>query len=124
MVTLADAGRITEDIALHEIGRLVHTWSGAGRETGLVDAVLGAEAGRLDLFDRVQLERILDVCRSAASLSEAGRTLFAVSRQNRKQPNDADRLRKYLARFGLDRESVRQPSDGSRHPVASSVLHP
>lgn len=34
MVTLADAGRTTEDIALHEIGRLVHTWSGAGGETG------------------------------------------------------------------------------------------
>jgi transcriptional regulatory protein RtcR len=34
--------------------------------------------------------------------SDAGRRLFAVSRLNNKQKvNDADRLRKYLARFGV-----------------------
>jgi sigma54-dependent transcription regulator len=32
---------------------------------------------------------------------DAGRTLFSVSRQRRTTSNDADRLRKYLARFGL-----------------------
>ena len=31
----------------------------------------------------------------------AGRLLFQASRQNKKIPNDADRLRKYLARFGF-----------------------
>jgi transcriptional regulatory protein RtcR len=55
----------------------------------------------VDLFDRVQLEAVLDVCRHSSSLSEAGRRLFAVSRSKKKAPNDADRLRKYLARFGL-----------------------
>ena len=35
------------------------------------------------------------------SLSEAGRTLFAESRKRRRKLNDADRLRKYLARFDL-----------------------
>ena len=35
------------------------------------------------------------------SLSAAGRELFAVSRARKANPNDADRLRKYLARFGL-----------------------
>jgi transcriptional regulatory protein RtcR len=35
-------------------------------------------------------------------MSDAGRELFAASRQKKKAPNDADRLRKYLARFGLD----------------------
>ena len=34
-------------------------------------------------------------------LSDAGRTLFAISRQGKRNPNDADRLRKYLARFGM-----------------------
>ncbi len=57
---------------------------------------------------------MLDVCRVSASLSEAGRTLFAVSRQSKKQPNDADRLRKYLARFGLDWEGVRQALELAR----------
>jgi transcriptional regulatory protein RtcR len=40
-------------------------------------------------------------------MSEAGRTLFAASRQRRSSTNDADRLRKYLARFGLSFEHVR-----------------
>jgi transcriptional regulatory protein RtcR len=69
---------------------------------------MGEGADDLDLFDRAQLERVLDVCRVSASLSEAGRALFAVSRQSKKQPNDADRLRKYLARFGLDWEAVQR----------------
>ena len=105
MATLADAGRITEALAEQEVERLTRTWSspgGAGAPDACVDAVFGARAEELDLFDRAQLERVLDVCRMSASLSEAGRTLFAVSRQSKKQPNDADRLRKYLARFGLD----------------------
>jgi len=38
----------------------------------------------------------------SGSLSAAGRLLFAVSRLQKSQANDADRLRKYLARFGLD----------------------
>jgi len=42
------------------------------------------------------------VCRSAPSLSAAGRELFAASRSERTSVNDADRLRKYLSRFELD----------------------
>ncbi len=114
MATLADAGRITEDGVADETQRLRRTWQpiapgAAGEEGGAarVDAVLGERAAELDLFDRAQLEQVLGVCRRAASLSEAGRTLFAVSRRQKRQPNDADRLRKYLARFGLDWERVR-----------------
>jgi len=36
------------------------------------------------------------------ALSEAGRASFAASRARRACANDADRLRKYLARFGLE----------------------
>ncbi|MBW9107868.1 RNA repair transcriptional activator RtcR [Paraburkholderia phenoliruptrix] len=117
MATLADAGRITEAIAEEEVARLSATWS-APRDTSdlvdMVDAVLGAGASELDLFDRAQLEQVLDVCRVSRSLSEAGRALFAVSRQGKKQPNDADRLRKYLARFRLDWEGVRQALENQR----------
>ena len=56
---------------------------------------------RLDPFDRAQLAEVLRVCRSSKNLSEAGRQLFSVSRRAKKTPNDADRLRKYLAKFGL-----------------------
>ena len=57
---------------------------------------------QLDLFDRVQLAEVLSVCRNSRSMSEAGRRLFAVSRQERKITNNSDRVRKYLARFGLE----------------------
>jgi transcriptional regulatory protein RtcR len=60
----------------------------------------------LDLFDRVQLEETIRVCRTSRSLSEAGRRLFSASRARRSSSNDADRLRKYLARFGPDWSQV------------------
>ncbi len=56
---------------------------------------------RLDLFDRVQLSEVLRICRGARNMSDAGRIFFAVSRNDRKVTNDADRLRKYLGRFGI-----------------------
>ena len=59
----------------------------------------------LDRFDRVQLADVVRVCRQSRSLAEAGRTLFAASRARRTSTNDADRLRKYLAKF-----QVREPA--------------
>jgi transcriptional regulatory protein RtcR len=60
----------------------------------------------VDRFDLVQLEEVLRVCEEARSMSDAGRELFAASRAKKKAPNDADRLRKYLARFGLNWDDV------------------
>jgi transcriptional regulatory protein RtcR len=104
MATLASGGRITEIIVEDEIQRLQR--SGSPIDTNKAELVvhtLGAErAARLDRFDRVQLEDVLSVCRSARSLSAAGRELFAASRSEKASLNDADRLRKYLARFELD----------------------
>lgn len=60
-----------------------------------------ARAAQLDRFERVQLEDVLDVCVHARTLSEAGRVLFAASRAQKRSANDADRLRKYLARHDL-----------------------
>jgi transcriptional regulatory protein RtcR len=59
------------------------------------------QVAALDRFDRAQLADVLRACRACRSLSEAGRELFAASRSRRTMVNDADRLRKYLARFGL-----------------------
>ena len=75
---------------------------GTEAEAGLAAEVLGEEgAAALDRFDRVQLDDVLRVCRMAPTLSAAGRVLFAQSLAQRASTNDADRLRKYLARFGL-----------------------
>jgi transcriptional regulatory protein RtcR len=57
---------------------------------------------QIDLFDQVQLAAVINICRRCSTLSEAGRKLFGSTREKRKIQNDADRLRKYLARFGLD----------------------
>jgi transcriptional regulatory protein RtcR len=58
---------------------------------GLVDRVMPPST--VAHLDRVQLD-VLRVCRSAASLSAAGRVLFDCSRERKKIANDADRLRK------------------------------
>ena len=72
-----------------------------------LSVILGDDAAAaLDRFDRVQLEDVVSVCRQCGSLSEAGRQLFAESFKKRATRNDSDRLRKYLARFGLDWASV------------------
>jgi len=111
LATLANAGRIQTDGVEEEIARLRAQWHG-GTDVSPLDALLGEAAAELDRFDRVQLEDVVRVCARSASLSAAGRELFAVSRTQRASTNDADRLRKYLARFGLDWEQVRGVSRG------------
>ncbi|MGN7742563.1 RNA repair transcriptional activator RtcR [Pseudomonas sp. 22526] len=109
MATLADSGRIDEAQAEEEIERLGYAW-GLGQEQDPLASLLG-DTAELDLFDRLQLQAVIEVCRQADSLSDAGRKLFGVSRQTKAQPNDADRLRKYLARFGLDWKQIVAPAD-------------
>ncbi|MBI4954646.1 MAG: sigma 54-interacting transcriptional regulator [Myxococcales bacterium] len=104
MATLAPSGRIRTTEVDAEIARLEEAWRGPAHATaGRVQAVLGARsAAELDLFDRAQLEVVLETCEREPTLSAAGRVLFEKSLEKRATKNDADRLRKYLARFGLD----------------------
>ncbi|MCC6233410.1 MAG: sigma 54-interacting transcriptional regulator [Verrucomicrobiales bacterium] len=109
LATLAPGGRITREGVAEEERRLRALWhrGGDGVPEGDADSVLTpAQRRELDPFDRVQLEHVLRVCRASGSLSEAGRALFRASRARRRTPNDADRLGKYLARYGLDWETV------------------
>jgi transcriptional regulatory protein RtcR len=111
LATLAPAGRITVEQVKAEIAHLRSAWMPAThqRASGLVDQVMAADAtDRLDRFERVQLEDVLQVCRESAALSAAGRVLFERSRERRKLAHDADRLRTYLARFGLDWAEVKE----------------
>ena len=112
MATLADAGRITEEQVVEEIARLGRSWVGESGQDE-VARVLGEKISQLDLFDRAQLNAVIATCKQSSSLSEAGRKLFAVSRQEKKITNDADRLRKYLARFGLDWAALDSPTFGN-----------
>ncbi|MEK6236536.1 MAG: RNA repair transcriptional activator RtcR [Planctomycetales bacterium] len=104
MATLAPGGRITEEVVREEIERLQSHWRVADPHSSdaLLEEILAPERiEQLDRFDRVQLADVLRVCRESKSLSAAGRTLFAQSRKDKQSVNDSDRLRKYLARFGV-----------------------
>ena len=107
MATLADGGRITESIAREEIERLRAGWQPAVDDS-LTELLSPAQVDALDLFDRMQLQAVIGVCKSSTSAADAGRKLFAITRQRRSAINDSDRLRKYLARFGLDWGRVTQ----------------
>ncbi len=107
MATLSRSGRITVEAVEQEIKRLRGKWpSGAGRSDSLDEIFDGGALEEIDPFDQAQLEYVVRVCRESRTLSEAGRRLFAVSREKRSKANDADRLRKYLLRFGLDWDRV------------------
>jgi len=108
MATLAEQGRITVDLVDEEIIRLKANWQD---ET---PSSLPSHLAQIDLFDQRQLETVLNICRTSSSLSEAGRQLFAISRQQKKQPNDADRLRKYLARFDLSWDDIHHDKEKER----------
>jgi transcriptional regulatory protein RtcR len=109
MATLAEGGRIADALVEAEIARLRRLWEPVESSgfSGLERLLAADDLAQIDLFDRLQLEAVARVCRESASLSDAGRRLFAVSRESRSSANDADRLRKYLARFGLDWRGVR-----------------
>ena len=110
MATLAPGGRIDVATVDDEVTRLTHAWQrpALGAADDPVVALLGpARAAELDRFDRVQLADVLRVCRESPSLSAAGRTLFASSRAHKQSSNDADRLRKYLARHDLTWDALR-----------------
>lgn len=104
MATLAPSGRINEPIVNDEIDRLKRKWTTADRGTDdeLISSLIGTNRlETIDPFDRVQLAYVINTCRRSRTLSDAGRRLFAASREAKSSTNDADRLKKYLSRFGL-----------------------
>ncbi len=110
MATLAHGGRISVEIVREEIARLSAAWARPPQESDAMLSRLLSEKSldAIDLFDRVQLARVVQVSRESRSLSEAGRQLFQASRIRKSSSNDADRLRKYLNRFGIEWEQIIQ----------------
>jgi transcriptional regulatory protein RtcR len=110
MATLAPGGRISVEVVEEEIGCLCEMWTEPRSDDAeLLEALLGAkQLEEIDLFDRMQLACVIKVCRESGTLSEAGRKVFRSSRERKKTANDADRLRKYLARFGLNWQDLRE----------------
>jgi transcriptional regulatory protein RtcR len=122
LATLCSGGVIDDDDVAREIARKRREWHGgrspaaatppappgrAEHGAGAHDPIPGVDVHALDDFDRVQLQHVVQVCRRSPTLAAAGRTLFATSRRQRASTNDGDRLRKYLASFGLTFAAVR-----------------
>lgn len=106
--TLSDKGRISIDLVQSEMGLMLNSWAKIKGQTNesrqkvqLSDFLSVKTVEELDLFDRLQLEIVLSVCKESKNISDAGRKLFSKSRDKRKSVNDSDRLRKYLTKFGI-----------------------
>ena len=110
--TLADGGRISVDDVGFETTELQRSWSTVSEkaESGLmtrIHRVLGGRMESLDRIERVQLVEVLKVILETSSMAEAGRELFAQSRSQKANPNDTDRIRKFLMRYDLNYAEVK-----------------
>jgi len=117
MATLAPGGRISVETVEEEIARLRIGWQSRSTADGdtVIQRMLGVQrADELDQFEKAQLACVLEVSQRAHSLSEAGRILFGASRTRKKSTNDADRLRKYLARFGIEWSQIQEILGGDK----------
>ena len=106
------------EVVEQELARLGAAWRSSTAEDDGPDALLTRLLGEdrlaeLDRFERVQLADVVAVCAQCRTLSEAGRNLFAASRQKKRNPNDADRVRKHLLRFGLSWQEIQESVRGS-----------
>jgi transcriptional regulatory protein RtcR len=87
MATLAQGVRISTEIVEEETQRLSVSWSSLerGASEDILPTLLNSDQlAQMDLFDRTQLAHLVHICQQSRS------------------PSDADRLRKYLARFGIE----------------------
>ncbi len=98
MATLAEQSSININQVESEIARLQRGWAVKN------DTQHSLIPENIDLFDAYQLDKVISVCQQSESLSDAGRKLFAFSRIQKQTFNDADRLRKYLAKYHLSWE--------------------
>ncbi len=109
MATLANRGRISMGEVEEEQAGLLSRWQpyADDQQMRLSRFMEQEQLDSLDLFDQMQLEKVITICQKSDSLAHAGRTLYGVSRLRMKKRNDSDRLRKYLARFGLSWNDIR-----------------
>jgi transcriptional regulatory protein RtcR len=106
MSTLAEGGRILEADVVDEIAELKASWEvKAPSSTSLVRLVLPTK--ELDLYEEAQVEAVLRAVKETASMAEAGRKLFAVSRVAKTTQNDSHRVRTLLLEWGLDYKEVK-----------------
>lgn len=111
MATLADNGRINDELVKEEIVRLRRQWHSVTvkqESSELLNKLFTShELESMDLFDQLQLSAVLDVVAKHPNLASAGRELFAVSRLEKAKVNDSHRIRQYLKKFGLKHQDIK-----------------
>jgi transcriptional regulatory protein RtcR len=124
MATLSDGGRIVEYDVNIEIEQLKSNWGedatvvNTGQLPGTLDLVsVVLPASNIDLYDRVSLEAMFLAIKNSSSMAEAGRKLFAVSRQQRTgAANDSQRVWVKLKSLGLTYDEVKARVDAVGAP--------
>ncbi|WP_440903044.1 RNA repair transcriptional activator RtcR [Catenovulum sp. SX2] len=109
LCTLADSSRISVDDIKSEITRLESCWQPSDNQNALqtLDRYLSPQQlAELDQFELHQLNFVLGICLQHKNMAAAGRALFDVSRTKKSAVNDSTRLQKYLAKYGLNWQSL------------------
>lgn len=108
MGVLSEGGRIDEQNVRDEIKRLERDWQGDNdramtkSKSGRLQELLGLErVESMDLYEKILLEGVLDVCASSRSMADAGRKLFNHSRTQRTSVNDSHRVKQLLDKYNL-----------------------
>ncbi|VUD67442.1 Nitric oxide reductase transcription regulator NorR2 [Thalassocella blandensis] len=107
MATLASGGRITEENVDAEIQRLKQKWQTQEQPDpvnsfNMLDQLMNDNY--LVAFDNYELAALtyaVNVCRESASMAEAGRKLFNVSRESKSSNNDSHRIKQLLQKFNI-----------------------
>ncbi|MCD4778938.1 MAG: RNA repair transcriptional activator RtcR [Candidatus Omnitrophica bacterium] len=109
LATLSVQGRIQVPTVTEEINRLKNSWRQfrPRGQTFILNNYLSQDSlSKMDHIEKAQLAEVLRICLQSNSLSQAGRKLFDASRYKKKKANDADRLRKYLAKYSLKWQDI------------------
>ena len=113
MSTLAESARISTVDVNREIKRLKNQWLPIRNAPDKIDLDLYLSSKKLsemDNFYKSQLEYVIATCLRHSSMASAGRELFNQSRLRKTKTNDSNRLQKYLAKFELSFEYIKNAS--------------
>ncbi len=112
MHTYAFQGIIDMPIVEKEIQHLTKLWNSRKEWQEQEEFPLVAKFQKmidrdLDLFEKVQLDKVLEICLQSDNRSEAGKRLFALSRLRKTSSDDTTRLNKYLKSYNLDWKTIK-----------------
>jgi len=109
MGVLSEGGRIDEDNVDQEIRRLENDWKedlirkpmAIPSSEKLEKLISNEKLAELDLYDKILINAVAEICSSSRSMAEAGRKLFNRSRTQKSSTNDSHRVKQLLDKYGI-----------------------